>query len=64
MRYRFVVRGRLSHHLASAFEGLELDWLEGDSSLTGPIVDQAHLQGVLDQLRDLGIPLVSVNPVE
>lgn len=63
-RYRIVVRGRLSVHLASAFEGLQLDWLQGESSLTGPIVDQAHLHGVLDRLRDLGIPLVSVNPVE
>lgn len=64
MRYRIVVRGRLSDHLASAFEGLDLEWLQGDSALTGPFVDQAHLHGVLDRLRDLGIPLVSVNPVE
>jgi hypothetical protein len=64
MRYRIVVWGRLSEHLASAFEGLELDWLQGASSLTGPFLDQAHLHGVLDRLRDLGIPLVSVNPVE
>jgi hypothetical protein len=63
-RYRIVVRGRLSDHLASAFEGLQVDWLQGESALTGPIVDQAHLHGVLDRLRDLGIPLVSVNPVE
>jgi hypothetical protein len=63
-RYRIVVRGRLTDHLASAFEGFELDWLRGESSLTGPIVDQAHLHGVLDRLRDLGIPLVSVNPVD
>ncbi len=63
-RYRIVVRGQLSDHLASAFEGLELDRQQGESSLTGPIVDQAHLHGVLDRLRDLGIPLVSVNPVD
>jgi hypothetical protein len=63
-RYRVVVRGRLGEHLASAFDELELESQAGESSLTGTFADQAQLHGLLDRLRDLGIPIVSVNPVE
>lgn len=63
-RYRVVVRGRLGEHLASVFEELELNTRTGESSLTGTFTDAAQLQGLLDRLRDLGIQLVSVNPVD
>jgi hypothetical protein len=63
-RYRVVVRGRLGEHLTGAFEHLELDSQPGESSLTGTFADQAQLHGLLDRLRDLGIQLISVNPVE
>jgi hypothetical protein len=63
-RYRVVVRGRLSAYLASTFAHLELDSRHGQSSLTGTFADQAQLHGVLDRLRDLGIELISVNPVD
>jgi hypothetical protein len=36
----------------------------GDTLLTGPVVDQAALHGLLKKVRDLGMPLISVNPVE
>ncbi len=36
----------------------------GDSLLTGPIVDQAALHGVLTKLRDLGVPLISIERIE
>jgi len=63
-RYRVVVRGGLGPSFASAFEELELASREGETSLTGSFADQAQLHGLLDRLRDLGIPIVSVNPVE
>jgi hypothetical protein len=63
-RYRVVVRGRLGAHLADAFEQLELESQVGESTLTGTFADQAQLHGLLDRLRDLGIHLVSVNPVD
>lgn len=63
-RYRVVVRGRLGAHVAGAFDELEVEWRAGESSLTGTFADQAQLHGLLDRLRDLGIQLVSINPVE
>jgi hypothetical protein len=63
-RYRIVVRGRLTGPLADGFEHLELDSGGGQSTLTGSLADQAQLHGLLDRLGDLGIPLVSVNPVD
>ena len=62
-RYRVVVRGRLGERLAATFEQLELESRTGESSLTGTFADQAQLYALLGRLRDLGIPLVSVNPV-
>jgi hypothetical protein len=63
IRYRVIVRGRLGRELADAFEHLELDSHGGESSLTGSFADQAQLYALLDRLRDLGISIVSVNPV-
>lgn len=63
-RYRIVVRGHLTGPIADGFEHLELESGGGQSTLTGRLQDQAQVHGLLDRLRDLGIPLVSVNPVE
>jgi hypothetical protein len=63
-RYRIVIRGRLGEHLAGALEGLELESRAGESTLTGTFADQAQLHGLLDRLCDLGIQLISVNPVD
>jgi hypothetical protein len=64
VRYRVVVRGRLGEYLASAFGYLELDSRPGQTTLTGTFADQAQLHGLLDRLRDLGIHLISVNPID
>ena len=63
-RYRVVVRGGLGESLAGAFDQFELESHAGESSLTGTVADQAQLHGLLDRLRDLGIHVVSVNPVD
>ena len=60
---------RLKSHLGAAwtdwFEGLTITLKEdGDTLLTGPVVDQAALYGLLKKVRDLGMPLVSVNRLE
>jgi hypothetical protein len=59
-RYRIVLRGRLSKRFESAFEGMTLEHAPGRTVLTGEVRDQAQLYGVLDQVRDFGIELVSV----
>ncbi len=59
-RYRITVRGRLTGHLGSAFEGLALEPGHDQTVLVGEIRDQAHLYGVLDRVGNLGLELVSV----
>jgi hypothetical protein len=63
--YQIRVQGHLGSQWTDWFEGLTIT-LEEDSNtlLTGPVVDQAALHGLLKKVRDLGMPLVSVNPVE
>jgi len=63
-RYQVVVRGQFGEHLAGVFDQLDVDPRPGQTSLTGNFADQAQLHGLLDQLRDLGIQLISVNPVD
>jgi hypothetical protein len=62
-RYRIVVRGRLGERFTALFEGLDCRAASGESVIVG-CLDQAGLHGVLNRLRDLGIQLVSVNPVD
>ncbi|HET7270210.1 MAG TPA: hypothetical protein VFI90_03905 [Rubrobacter sp.] len=58
--YRIVVRDELSERYAAAFEGLEMKIKNGQTILTGEIVDQPHLHGILDRIGALGLKLVSV----
>ena len=47
------------------FEGLTITLEEDDNTLlTGPVVDQAALHGILKKIRDLGMPLFSVNSID
>ena len=63
--YQIRVAGHLPRQWADWFEGLTLSLEEnGDTLLTGPVVDQAALHGLLKKVRDLGLSLVSVSPVE
>jgi hypothetical protein len=59
--YQIRIKGHLSREWTNWFEGLTLTALDnGETLLTGPVVDQAALYGVLRKVRDLGIPLLSV----
>jgi hypothetical protein len=63
--YQIRIRGHLSPHRADWFEGLTITMEEnGDTLLTGTVVDQAALHGLLKKVRDLATPLLSVNYVE
>jgi hypothetical protein len=63
--YQIRLQGHLSPQWADWFGGLAVTLEEdGDTLLTGPVVDQAALHGLLKKVRDLGMPLLSVNCVE
>ena len=63
--YQIRIKGHLGSQWTDWFEGLTITLEEdGNTLLTGPVVDQAALHGLLKKVRDLGMPLVSVNPVE
>ena len=59
--YEIRIKGHLASRWADWFEGLTITLEEdGVTLLTGPVVDQAALHGLLKKVRDLGIPLLSV----
>ena len=58
--YRIVMRKVLSDRYAVAFEGMEMETRDGDTILTGKIIDQPHLFGILARINSLGLELLSV----
>jgi hypothetical protein len=65
MVYQIRIKGQLGRHWTDWFGGLTLTLEDnGETLLTGPVVDQAALHGVLRKVRDLGVLLLSVSRVE
>jgi len=65
MIYQIRIGGHLGPQWTEWFEGLTPTLEEnGDTLLTGPVVDQAALHGLLRKVRDLGMPLLSVTRIE
>jgi hypothetical protein len=61
--YHIKVRGHLDARWEDWFEGLTITLTDdGDTILSGVIVDQAALHGVLKKISNLGLTLISVNP--
>ena len=60
-RYEIRLAGHLDAHWAAWFDGLTVSReADGTTVISGPIVDQAALHGLLQRVRDLSLPLVSV----
>jgi len=63
--YQIRLEGYLDRQWTEWFDGLTITLTDdGDTLLTGPVVDQTALHGLLKKVRDLGIPLHSVNCLE
>ena len=63
-RYEIRLKGHLDSRWAAWFDGLSLsNENDGTTIIGGPVVDQAALHGLLQKVRDLGLPLVSVTQV-
>ncbi len=64
-QYEIRIRGHLDERWSDWFGGMAITLDDdGDTLLTGPVVDQAALYGLLRKVRDAGMSLYSVNPVE
>ncbi|MCX6079322.1 MAG: hypothetical protein NTW32_07285 [Chloroflexi bacterium] len=62
--YEIRLKGHLDHGWTDWFDGLTITLDDnGDTLITGPVVDQAALHGLLKKVRDLGMPLLSVIPI-
>jgi hypothetical protein len=65
VHYRLTVEGVLHAGWSAWFDGLEVAGDDrGRTTITGPVVDQAALHGLLAKIRDLGLPLVSVQRIQ
>ncbi len=63
--YHIRVKGHLDSHWSEWFDGLAItNEPNGEAVLTGPILDQAALHGILAKVRDLGLTLISVTPAD
>ena len=63
--YEIRFKGHLDDQWAGWFEGMTISLeADGNTRITGQVVDQAALHGVLKKIRDLGLPLVSVNQIQ
>jgi hypothetical protein len=64
-RYEIRIEGHLDNRCAAWFDGLTLTRCsDGTTTIHGPVVDQSALHGLLQRVRDVGLPLISVIPVD
>jgi hypothetical protein len=65
MTYQIRIEGHLGEQWSDWFDGLTITLQNnGDTLLTGPVIDQAALYALLRKVRDLGMPLVSLQRLE
>jgi hypothetical protein len=64
-RYEIRLKGHLDSRWAAWFDGLGLtNESDGTTTIRGPVADQAALHGLLQKVRDIGLPLVSVIQIQ
>ncbi len=63
-RYRLVLRGELGEPFGFLFEGMRLDRAGGTTVLSGRVIDQAHLHGLIQRTQELGLELISIQQAD
>ena len=63
-RYRIVIKGELEPRYESAFDGMTLHAHNGETEITGPIIDSSHLQGLLERIARLVLTVHSLTPLD
>ena len=62
-RYQIIVAGRLDAERSRWFDGHDIRYHDGVTTLSGTVVDAQALYGLIERLRDLGLSLIEVRPV-
>ena len=62
--YRLVLRGELGDQFGFLFAGMRMSGEDGNTVLTGPVADQAHLAGIIDRAQELGLELIAIGPLD
>jgi len=63
--YRIHIKGHLAAHWAEWFDGMTITHLDnGETVIEGAVIDQAALHGMLNHIRDLGLPLLAVDHID
>jgi len=63
-RYRLVLRGELGEPFGFLFEGMQMDQVGGTTVLSGRVIDQAHLHGLIQRTQELGLELISIQQAD
>jgi hypothetical protein len=62
--YRLIVRGELDQRFAHLFEPMRLERADGTTVISGPVIDQAQLHGIIERIGEMGLDLLSVEQVD
>ncbi len=63
-RYQLVLCGELGEPFGFLFEGMQLDRVAGTTVLTGRVIDQAYLHGLIQGTQELGLELISIGSAD
>jgi hypothetical protein len=63
-KIKITIQGFLDKKWMISFDGMDISYDGNNTILTGDIIDESHLHGILNRIRDLNLNLISVNPFE
>jgi len=63
-RYRLALRGELGEPFGFLFERMQMERIAGTTVLTGRVIDQTHLHGLIQRTQELGLELISLEPAD